>query len=154
MNEHRVGTFCPEHGINCKVDDDGTCSACGASAVGPALAEIERLRTHIEELEGERNHLNERLGWTDEEWKKKHLITNEMIDGAVEQIEHDPSTRHAGVNTWLTLNKLGIERCKGCGGSGSTFVTQSEFLMGGVEEGPCPDCAPWGSKGWVIGDGK
>ena len=47
MNEHRVGTFCPEHGINCKVDDDGTCSACGASAVGPALDEIERLAAEI-----------------------------------------------------------------------------------------------------------
>lgn len=44
MSDLRVHTFCPEHGINCKIDDDGTCSACGASAVGPALDEIERLR--------------------------------------------------------------------------------------------------------------
>lgn len=51
MSDIVVHSFCPEHGINCKIDDDGTCSSCGASAVGPALDTIERQRAVIEAAE-------------------------------------------------------------------------------------------------------
>ena len=38
MSDHRVGTFCPEHGINCKVDDDGTIKGLSMDIVALVVA--------------------------------------------------------------------------------------------------------------------
>ena len=87
-----------------------------------------------------------------------HLITNEMIDAAVDLIENLYSSddqRHglgiievAKSYMWKALNKLGIFRCEGCGGSGKKADGGAAFVH------VCLDCANWGSKGWVIGKEK
>jgi len=59
--------------------------------------------------------------------RDRHHITDEQIDAAVEQINtwktEDPvyTDYESG---WETLNKLGIRRCEGCGGSGKFFSEQ------------------------------
>lgn len=77
---------------------------------------------------------------------KGHHITPEMIDaawimattGGYQSAEEDLAI--------AVLSQLHIFQCEGCGGSG-------RFEAVGLYE-DCEDCAPWDSKGWVIGDGK
>lgn len=45
-----IHSFCPECGINVKVDEDGCCAACGATATGSALKDIVP-RARVAELE-------------------------------------------------------------------------------------------------------
>ena len=92
------------------------------------------LRARVKELEKERDAAEAEL------WGANYF-TNEMIDEAVEVIQ--PFTKNYEDSGWPALNKLGIHRCEGCGGSG-------RFEAVGLYE-DCEDCAPWGSKGWVIG---
>jgi len=40
--EH-IASFCPECGINVRVDEDGCCAVCGATAMGAAVVGLERL---------------------------------------------------------------------------------------------------------------
>ena len=111
------------------------------------IMELGRANKRVWELEGERTHLNERLGWTDEEWKKKHLIDNEMIDSILHEVEWLRDSIAGGIeedHIDALYEALGIERCEGCGGSG-------RFEAVGLYE-DCEDCAKWGGKGWVIGD--
>jgi hypothetical protein len=68
--DYRVYTFCPEHGINCKIDDDGTCSSCGATAVGQALNEIEKLL--LQRIESD--------GGFDEQKREAERLRAELVD--------------------------------------------------------------------------
>lgn len=40
MSKPHNATFCPECGWNVKIDEDGTCAHCGATAIGPAVDEV------------------------------------------------------------------------------------------------------------------
>ena len=114
-----------------------------------AMTEIEQLRAQVKELEGERDAAEAEL------WGANYF-TNEMIDTAWEYI-HDQESYEAYHDhedcslLWeaggvATLAKLGIEQCKGCGGSGTMWFPWDDSVIY-----KCPACAPWGSKGWVIG---
>jgi len=45
----RQMTFCVHCGPNVRIDDDGTCSSCGADAYGNGIEYIERLREQVAE---------------------------------------------------------------------------------------------------------
>lgn len=120
--------------------------------------ETEALRERILELERERESLNERLGWTDEEWKTKHLITDEMIDAAWKHTEdlrdglqnlEQPEIEKIICNTREELmQEFNIFYCEGCDGKGHW---EQEPQTGGAypeQEPICPDCNGYG---WVIG---
>ena len=101
------------------------------------------LQERVEELEGERTHLNERLGWTDEEWKKKHLISHEMIDAAWAYAkDYEPYSASC-------LEALEIKRCWGCAGGGRVRDPMDRGIRTIGEL--CPDCD---GHGWVIGGEK
>lgn len=106
--------------------------------------EIESLRARVEKLKKS----NEFVGSIDAivlASQGKYIITNKMIDEAVDEAR-DEFAQHGTNRAWLALNKIGIHRCDGCGGSG-----RPEYPLEG-NYGPCPDCAKWGSKGWVINE--
>lgn len=45
--DYHLGTMCPECGFDVAVDEDGLCVMCGATAVGPAVDQVIRLRDAI-----------------------------------------------------------------------------------------------------------
>jgi hypothetical protein len=77
------------------------------------------------------------------------VSTPEQIDAAWQSVRIDEMT---GLPAYLksakskkeVLSRLDIFKCKGCGGSGRN-------AWGSVSTSTCPDCAPWGSRGWRIG---
>jgi len=84
--------------------------------------------------------------------KRGMFITDEQIDAAVRILVPPnpmPSPVLVDEGIWSALNKLGIFRCEGCGGSGHLppVITGHFKPLPGSK---CPDCAKWGSKGWVI----
>ena len=136
MSDNRVGSFCPEHGINCKIDDDGTCSACGASAVGTALDEIERLKARVEELK--KSNLDKALLAV----QSDHHITDEQIDAAWQYaMKLDSPTL-----VLAALAELGIKRCEGCEDGHIAVDTGDPQDSASVT---CPDC---NGHGWVVKD--
>ena len=88
----------------------------------------------VEELEAEQCEIG---GIEFMEKTGRYIITNEMIDELLKAECH----RAMGI--------IGIKRCDGCGGSGKKPYPEDRWADDGWI--CCPDCAPWGSKGWVIG---
>jgi hypothetical protein len=80
------------------------------------------------------------------------MDSTEKINAAVEYIKEiagDETLSSVLVRAylWKVLNKLDIFKCKGCKGTGGGWAPWDDQVPC-----PCPDCAPWGSKGWVIGE--
>ena len=124
---------------------EATCKKCGACLYDLAVemgvtkppaanVEIERLRKRIGELE--RENANLQAKWERHSYGFSHYLTNEQINAAV---------AFAGRMGWKVLNKLHVHECEGCGGCGK--IEPSFTHITGMS---CPDCAPWGSEGWVI----
>ena len=107
-------------------------------------AEIKRLRERIEELEEENRICDEAYEAFKANPHPNIIITNEMIDEAVEWTKQ----WLAEDTLWRLLNKLGIFKCEECGGSGH-LSPDFDYMV----DDTCPDCAKWGSKGWVVKDG-
>lgn len=132
MSDTRVHSFCPDHGINCKIDDDGTCSSCGASAVGKTgLDEIERLRDDLEQTCEKKDSiiwtLRQRIEELEEaleqvlDFRTKaideviagggvHLVTYKQIDAAWKWI-HMQANEKVVRGGEIALRELGIVRC-------------------------------------------
>ena len=112
---------------------------------------IEQLRERVKELEScvnDMGHVIEGSGKaTIFPVCQDHHITSKMIDEAVASADQDGL--HLG-DGWPALNKLGIFRCEGCGGSGKMAVAvPTQQYPDSEVEGLCPDC---NGHGWVIGD--
>ena len=128
-------------------------------------AEIEHLQARVEGcdlIHNEANLANSKLARRVEEleqlvaiseqefWKDRdgHHFTDEQIDAAVEQINNwktEDSVYTDYESGWEVLNKLNIKRCEGCGG-GEGDADDRRWAR--VAD-PCPDCAKYGSHGWV-----
>ena len=50
MSDGYLGSFCPEHGFDVPVDEDGLCSGCGVVAFGDAVDALYRDRAKLREL--------------------------------------------------------------------------------------------------------
>jgi len=109
------------------------------------------LRERVAELEQSNNALreiaNDLKDQSADEYAS-HYSTNDQIDSAVKIAVNSPYEA-AVKRTWNALNKLHIFKCEGCGGSGHLppAITGHFKPLPGSK---CPDCAKWGSKGWVI----
>lgn len=56
MSDHYLGSLCPECGWNVRVDEDGLCISCGATAVGRYTDEAIRFKIRAEQAEAERDY--------------------------------------------------------------------------------------------------
>ena len=56
-------TFCPECGFNVKVDEDGCCVHCGATATGSAVADPTRTREALKRLKADVKDALDPLNW-------------------------------------------------------------------------------------------
>ena len=116
------------------------------------LGELIQLRARVKELESNYEDAKLLLDKASGEWFQAYRITDEQIDAAVRILVPPnpmPSPVLVDEGIWSALNKLGIFRCEGCGGSGHLppVITGHFKPLPGSK---CPDCAKWGSKGWVI----
>ena len=140
-----LNTFCVECGPGVKVDEDGLCVLCGATATGSALSYINRLRAQVEELEDA--SVKEVLDFGVEQMSrghdKYHIITSKMIGEAV--VMTLKLYRNGCDCGWLVLNKLNIFKCEGCSAIGHPSVTVDE-------EGREWKCSGCDGKGWVVKD--
>jgi len=127
-------------------------------AVAKSLARAQGEKTvvakkRIEELEERHKHeIDHMVGVqkcpahhiTTDQISKAWALVRYYTQGTSNQDNHRMAAVVEGV-----LAELGIVRCEGCGGDGhsmSTFSAKHEQ----VRMGTCPDCAEWGSEGWVI----
>ena len=137
-----LNTFCVECGPGVKVDEDGLCVLCGATATGSALSYINRLRAQVEELEDA--SVKEVLDFGVEQMSrghdKYHIITSKMIGEAV--VMTLKLYRNGCDCGWLVLNKLNIFKCEHPGVPRVSHII-NELLR------PCLDC---NDKGWVVKD--
>ncbi len=111
------------------------------------LGKIVFLREGAEKREARVKELEEKA----EFWELKAIgkglsprITPEMIDVAVEFANGEK-----GSGAWISLNKLNIFRCEGCGGAGVVNVMEPGAFLKHNED--CPDCT---GHSWVIKEPK
>lgn len=85
----------------------------------------------------------------------KHHITDEQIAATVYFIENFYNTERklplalkddVQRRLWTVLNKLGIERCEECGGSGGITSYEATGSLDG-DSSICPNC---NGKGWTM----
>jgi hypothetical protein len=124
-----------------------------------AKIEVELLRARVEELEQESKQNKEEADEMEKAWKEclshrasGHRVTPEMIDAAWTRMicrlrASNFISRHHALGIEWALKNFHIRRCEGCKGSGRAWAPWDDQVLC-----PCPDCAPWDSKGWVIGE--
>ena len=95
---------------------------------------IDDLETRVEELERE---MEVGLNPSDQ---GAIIVYPKQIDAAL-NLKSGPAL--------ATLAIFKIVRCEGCGGSGRVLATYALSVETGVKDHKCPDCAKWGSHGWV-----
>jgi len=126
-----------------------------------AADEIERLLAHIDgnDKDQEIMDLEQRIEELEKEseWKAMkqllcadyHIVPRDKIREAWKLCNIAAEYKdHVGFEL---LEQLGIVRCDGCNGYGS--LDGDPFDDDSEPDEPCPDCAEWGSEGWVVKDG-
>ena len=146
--------------------------------IRPKLDEIERLREELresDEINGRNSKENLRLQKRIEELEAilRRLVERRMGDcfefviddakavvGPLESNRHIITTaqiREAWEDRWtdergnvhLWASHFDIVACEGCGGRARGWIDNDPNAEGSYEA-VCPDCAEWGSEGWVI----
>ena len=94
-----IDTFCPQCGSNVEIDDDGCCAACGATALGAGVNEIDALLQRAEAAEARVDALEEAIHAHREDRRASDQL------GKGERPANIGLWSHVGVNATLRVLK-------------------------------------------------